>query len=376
MPADPFVRIHAIKENGLFEDDEWHEVLGTTNALAFDPNDGWQLYVEGRWPTRVFLFAEGTIDNNIYRRRLDMVQLTVVQIDVDVDSDNTNTTAPYGPDAADPMTEDRIEQQADEPGRFVLVNDDDDDWDGILDYDDGYNKNGDTDPNMDADDRTYLDATHKEDDFVMLNVKIEPSTIKLNPNKAWVRVSYPYLSPDPDVTNGSGSTGRIRLWKRPGDEARDRRSARPDNNGPGETGGPGEGDWVAPGEYKDLKRLMPFNPQAQPPDYPPATHEMTFYIEGVQASQALGDVDITFEIDPDGEGPAGYVHMDTAQVTVFSFALAECPEAWLPKGRVRRQHRWHHRCRSGPLGGDNPVYTGERNCPSGLLRKRSRLRPF
>jgi hypothetical protein len=34
-----------------------------------------------------------------------------------------------------------------------------------------------------ADDRTYLDATHKEDDFVMLKVKIDPSNLNLDANK-------------------------------------------------------------------------------------------------------------------------------------------------------------------------------------------------
>jgi len=196
----------------------------------------------------------------------------------------------------------RADLRAGEPGRFVLVNDDDDDQDGILDYDDGYNK--DENPIFLGDDVTY-----EEDDFVMLKVKIAPTSINLDPNQAWVLIDYSADSPDPNVW----SIGRIRLWKKPGDEPRDRRSALTT----------GQGDWIEPGLYTDLKTLMPWDPNLQPdPGNPPASHEMTFYIEGVQASQALGDAKITFMLDPDGDGPAGYVHLDTVQVTVIALTAS------------------------------------------------------
>ncbi len=294
--------------------DSWERVMATDPIDEFHfkqyPLDergkwvGWQFYLEGLRPGTVLVELTGIIDGDCYRERIDRILVHIAKIDVDVDSDNTNTDAPYGPDAADPMTEDRIEEKAGEPGRFVLLNNDDDDQDGILDLDDGYNKNGTPDP----DDRTYKDGTHKEDDFVMLKVKIAPTSIDLDPNKAWVQVAYSAASPDPAVP----MSGRIRLWKRLGDEPRDRRSAL----------STGQGDWIAPGEYTDLKRLMPWDPNLQPdPGNPTATHEMTFYIEGVQTSQALGDVKITFKLDPDGEGPAPYVHMDTVQVTVVDINI-------------------------------------------------------
>jgi hypothetical protein len=172
-----------------------------------------------------------------------------------------------------------------------------------LDDQDGYNKNG----TPDADDRTYLDANHEEGDFVMLKVKIDRSDVDLSPNHAWVWIDYLDDSPDLDVASQpdppNQHPGRIRLWKRPGDEPRDRHSALPD-----EHEGEGEGDWIAPGTYTDLRQLMPGNGTA--------SHEMTFYIEGTQVSQSLGDVKIRFHLDPDGDGPAGWVHMDTVQVTV------------------------------------------------------------
>jgi hypothetical protein len=160
----------------------------------------------------------------------------------------------------------------------------------------------------------------------MLKVKIAPTSIDLDPNKAWVQVAYSAASPDPAVP----TSGRIRLWKRLGDEPRDRRSAL----------STGQGDWIAPGEYTDLKRLMPWDPNLQPdPGNPTATHEMTFYIEGVQTSQALGDVKITFKLDPDGEGPAPYVHMDTVQVTVYSVKFAGLWETANPANCVFN-HTW------------------------------------
>ncbi|HPD32121.1 MAG TPA: protein-arginine deiminase family protein [Phycisphaerae bacterium] len=284
----------------VWHNSQYEQLLLGQNIIPGYGTDS-SFYAEGLKPGTVTIQLEGKIDNDDSRRRIDKIRLSAVKIDVDVDSDNTNTTAPFGPDAP-PATppaanvEDRIEQKAGEPGRFVLVNDDDDDQDGILDYDDGYNK--DENPIFLGDDVTY-----EEDDFVMLKVKIAPTSINLDPNQAWVLIDYSADSPDPNVW----SIGRIRLWKKPGDEPRDRRSALTT----------GQGDWIEPGLYTDLKTLMPWDPNLQPdPGNPPASHEMTFYIEGVNASGSLGDTDITFRIDPDGPGPAGCVHADTAQVTV------------------------------------------------------------
>ncbi len=100
----------------------------------FGSKSNWEFYLEGLSPGTVRLKAEGMIDGDSGRRRNDEILFKVVKIDADVDSDNTNNTAPYGPDATD-LTEDRIEQRAGEPGRLVLVNDDDDDQDGLQDYD-------------------------------------------------------------------------------------------------------------------------------------------------------------------------------------------------------------------------------------------------
>lgn len=52
-------------------------------------------------------------------------------VDLDIDSDNTNGTGP--PDRT--VAEDSIEASANEPGKFILVNDDDDDRDGTPDKD-------------------------------------------------------------------------------------------------------------------------------------------------------------------------------------------------------------------------------------------------
>jgi hypothetical protein len=274
------------------------------------PIYGWALYVEGILPGEAQMFLE--FWHNGHKLYEDQVNFTVVQIDADVDSDNTVTTQPYAPDES--IEEDRIEERTGEPGRFVLVNDDDDDLDGILDYDDGYNANNDPiQGNYDEDDITYQDQMHKENDFVMLKVKIAPSTIDLDTDKAWVKVSYLDASPDPNVasqpTDPFEFPGRIRLWKRPGDEPRDGRPALLLY-----ANQQSQGDWIAPGEYTDLRLLMP--------DYATLTHEMTLYIEGVEESRWFGGVKITFELDPDGEGPAPYVHMDTVQVTVATLNLS------------------------------------------------------
>jgi hypothetical protein len=113
------------------DDDLADECFGTFSPRpAWDPlpNVGWRFFVEGIAPGTAELTLEFQSGSFVAS---DKVKFTVVKIDADVDSDNTNGVAPYGPDAPAPTppptpppsnAEDRIEEKPGEAGRFLMVN--------------------------------------------------------------------------------------------------------------------------------------------------------------------------------------------------------------------------------------------------------------
>lgn len=247
---------------------------------------GWTFFVEGNEPGLTTLSFDATQSSNPARSCGDFMLFTVVKVDADVDSDNTAAQPPYEPDGT--YDEDSIEEKPDLPGRYVSLNNDDDDNDGVVDNVDGWNADG---TGGNDDDRTWSVATGKgEDDFVMLRVSIaEP----VDPEVAYLAISYVAYPPEGTVPPDA----RIRIWKRPGDQARDKRSAADG------------GDYVAPGTYQNLGQLTPSGtPQ----------RSMELFIEGVRTSAAKGDCVITVSVDPDGPGPAGVVHSDAARMTVIA----------------------------------------------------------
>jgi len=194
----------------------------------------------------------------------DKVYVTVVHGDLDVDSDNNNGTNPPDRDGY----EDRIEmaQTLDgQPyyGKLLCVNDGDKDNDGIVDTSDWHITNS--------------------------TVRFTPLAITLPaPLNSSMRLKLEYPS------------GVMRLWRKNASDARDERPF-PD------------GDYLAPGELSgtDLAAL----------GYD-AARTKHFGIEGL--APALRQT-IAISVDPDGNGPAQYVHTDKAQVTVLK---VEMVNAW------------------------------------------------
>jgi hypothetical protein len=211
----------------------------------------------------------------------DKVRISVIEVDADLDSDNNNGVDP--PDRS--RDEDRREDRAgtrDFPGKLIVVNDDSDDYDGVEDRQDGYNRDG-TANNED-------DENDDEDDFVPLVLEVRAP---IDLTKAHLRIMY-----DAEPPGAGGGGNHLRLWKKPGDEVRDPASANAAND---------PGDYVEPGTYMDLSRLGLMG----------ATRTVTLYVEGINVSATPAEERLTFEIDPDGADPAGFVTMDAVRMTVF-----------------------------------------------------------
>jgi len=217
--------------------------------------------------------------------------------DLDIDSDNNNGLTGY-PDRSE--AEDAVEDIAgdpEHPGKLVMVNDDDDDGDGIPDFADGFNLNLYwEDPPGRSDDANWY-----ENDFVPVVLEI-PEPIDLN--VAIIYFSYDASDPlwcyswgDPPVyTPGSGW---LRLWR--GDYSP--RSPLPCTQWDYDYGC--YGDFVPP-DYIEPWQL----------DLDNSWRTVTLYLEALWPSAAMGDSQIMVLVDPDGwSGPEGFTRIDTVRVT-------------------------------------------------------------
>ncbi|MEE8169373.1 MAG: hypothetical protein V3T70_02385, partial [Phycisphaerae bacterium] len=218
----------------------------------------------------------------------DAVQVTVFGVDVDIDSDNNDGTGAPDRKAAEDAIEDRS-GLAVFPGKMVPVNDDSDDLDKVQDYGDGYNLGAGGEDDVNA----------AEADFIPLVIEV-PKPIDLA--KAHLKISYSDSDPaaativvtPPSITPAAG---RLRVWKKLGTIARDKRSA---NAAAGNAG-----DFVKPETYMNLSRL----------GLSGATRKVTLYVEGIDGSASAAGNEIKVELDPDGSGPAGFRHADAVRVT-------------------------------------------------------------
>ena len=217
----------------------------------------------------------------------DTVVATVVKVDLDADSDNSSSAADLAPDRDE--FEDRLEDHDDKPGRYVAVNDDDDDQSGLKDFAEWSNGS--------------------EDDFVRIVLEV-PQPVDLD--QARVRFDYPAsppgavsITPEPHrIVRVPG--GHIRVWTKRGSAARD---PKPVTEG---------GDYVAPLNYpaKDLGlgRLVPDSNGGVT-----KSREVSLWVEGVRRSPTPGDVVIEVLLEPDGShGPAAFLSHDVIRLTVLS----------------------------------------------------------
>jgi hypothetical protein len=216
---------------------------------------------------------------------VDAVRLTVLRIDLDVDSDNNSALgAPDRSDLED-QYEDR-ENDPDHPGKFVMVNDDDTDKNGIPDFADGYGE-------------TFAQTVG--DHFPPIELELP---VPIDVSKARVKLTYDACDPSGVQRSGTApdyvytpAPGKLRIWAKQAGEARNKASIADG------------GDYVPSGEF--LATTLGFQ----------SNGTRTFYVEGITPSSGLGDAQIKVEVDPDGDGPAGWVGLDSVRLTLLRVRL-------------------------------------------------------
>lgn len=204
-------------------------------------------------------------------------------IDLDVDSDNTSifaaagppNTANYGPFRT--SAEDQMENDTIFPGRFVLVNDGDDNANGIADWSDGFG----------------AAANAQERDFVRMVLEIPPP---VDLALARIRFSYARSTPGAPGAGGAPAPGILRIWTRAGNQLR--RAA------------------AAPGGHfvNTLAAYTPANLGVG------ANREAILWVEAVRPSTRRGGNQIIVSMDPDGPAAAtaGFDCTDIARVSAVS----------------------------------------------------------
>jgi YD repeat-containing protein len=217
---------------------------------------------------------------------VDAVRVTAIRCDVDVDSNNDD-----GASLTRSGGEDRYEDigTKDYPGKILVINNNDDDGDGIIDYFDGFDRTSNA-----ADNETANEV------FIPIIFEIlEP----INLDYAKVRIDYPGSNPA-DISDGSGvpvlpADGSIRIWNVSG--------ATPRSGEPIQSGG----NYLEPGYEYDAADL----------GFSSTQRIVTNYIEAVKVSAAPADIRIVMNVDPDGDSASsstpGYIAVDAVRCTVL-----------------------------------------------------------
>jgi hypothetical protein len=281
----------------------WTDAIKTTSV---EPGKTWQI---GRDIVPPALFIEG-IKNSAAPRdtelRLkfspesmpgmtfdDRFKISVVEVDLDVDSLNQ---AALGAPARSP-NEDAIEDVANDPrvpGKYVAVNNGDEDKDDIPGFADGFNR----DPAVASDDTS-------NDTFVPIVLALSNG---VDISRANLKFSYDAADPAQVTRTGaapefvySPGSGHLRIWTKNGNVAR--RAA----------GVAAGGDFVA----KDV----PVTPAQL--GLTPASRTVTLYLEAVAPGAALADQRILVELQPDSTTAAGFVAQDAVRVTPVAIEIVD-----------------------------------------------------
>ncbi len=220
----------------------------------------------------------------------DTVNFTVVKVDLDIDSDNDGTLERDGEE--EKFEETHATYMPSIPGKYIGVNDNDEDDDGIPDYADGFDWDG----SAGNDD----DNSGGSEALTPLVLELDKATIA----NGKVRFTYDASNPadlgragtPPDYTYTPAS-GKLRIWTQDGNQSREKASA---NATPA-------GDYVAPGVYTPAQ--LGFSSEVT---------VKTFYVEAVDHSNAQADLSILVEIDPDGDAEgAGFDFRDAVHITAI-----------------------------------------------------------
>lgn len=210
----------------------------------------------------------------------DEIVFSFIGVDADVDSNNDMA---IDPDNGPTGTDDPIEMEGGLPGVILPAGFGDTDADLVPDFADGFN--WDDTPNTDDDESPHM--------FTELVITI-PETV----DPAVARFKFVYTASDPDDVDFVNdeyvvAAGDLRIWKADGTSQRNRSPAN-------DEGAPG--DYIAAGIYTAEQLEM-------------TGQSVTLFIEGIRASDALGDQCIRVEVDPDGPGGRGFVAFDQVAAT-------------------------------------------------------------
>ena len=183
-------------------------------------------------PERVEVSVQAGSD---YRRGNTAATYLIIdqQLSADLDVDSFNTATHAGPDRTN--AEELIEDDSAKPGKVLIVNDDDTDGDGIVDFADGSNRDG------------QSSTTKQQLDDAVAGEKFVPIVAQRPAGATKVRITYSGSDPAASFSMITlagqapnqwyaldGSCGPLRLWKKNGDQQR---------NAAGIASG---GDYVAP----------------------------------------------------------------------------------------------------------------------------------
>jgi hypothetical protein len=218
-------------------------------------------------------------------------------LDLDIDSDNNNG---YNAPARSTF-EDQIEDDKFRTGKIVWVNTGDYDLDGVPDFADGFDWDGVSGNDDDANTPAVGEPNNR---FVPLVLQVGNG---VNLNLARLRITYSASDPAGVTHDGNPpiwqpAPGYLRIWKKNADQSRNKNSAR--------AGGPG--DFVEPGVYSPSQLGIAAGNRI-----------VTLYVEGVRVSDDIGDQRILVELDPDGDGPEGWNLCDAVRVTVIGPEFVE-----------------------------------------------------
>ena len=275
-------------------DNDWMVVPFGSNLrylffLSTGPCTGFDWYVEGLAAGEAELELTFERDSAICN---DLVALMVIRVDLDIDSDNDNGTADPGRSEAEDAIEDSVDGET-HPGKFVEVNNGDDDDDCIPDFADGFD--------LDAQAGNADDACANE---VLVPLILEiPEPIDITS----ARLRFTYGASDPWGVQRSGSTppiaytapsGHLRVW------------TQLDNRDGATVASDSAGHYVPEGEFDSA--MLGFGEEQR---------VIKLYLEGVAPGSSGGDQRIVVEVDPDGDGPTGWVAADAVRTTVVQTDL-------------------------------------------------------
>jgi len=222
----------------------------------------------------------------------DKINVTVVKMDLDVDSDNNNG---FNQPARD-ENEDEIEDDDSKPGKYIMVNDDDNDDDGIPDFADGFN----------------WDETNGNDDDLNSGEKFVPLVFELKPgiDATKAKIKFTYSDSDPAGVTRSGTApnytytpapGTLRIWTKDGNVSRNKASAKAAT----------PGDFVEAGTYT-----------AEQLGFSGTVGTKVFYVEAIAPSASLGATRILVEVDPyGGDDPERFILGDAVRMTAIKVEI-------------------------------------------------------